>query len=125
MKKNSIPGSVELLKNNLQSKRQQATDDFKKRHPEASDWLLSAGIAVGNIRSSLTKLAASGMIAGSLLAFSPSLTSADLSLSDSALTLINAQQLRDRLMKSLEPQLPEKITGFVQVLLSVPRGRVN
>jgi len=112
MKKNSIPGSVELLKNNLQSKRQQATDDFKKRHPEASDWLLSAGIAVGNIRSSLTKLAASGMIAGSLLAFSPSLTSADLSLSDSALTLINAQQLRDRLMKSLEPQLPEKITGF-------------
>ncbi len=106
MSKNSVPATVELFKKKLRSKRQTAAGDFKKRHPEASDWLLSAGIAVGNIRSSLTKLAASGMIAGSLLAFSPSLTSADLSLSDSALTIINAQQLREKLWKRINPQLP-------------------
>lgn len=112
MKLQSASGPVEQFKQRLRLKRQSAADDFKSRHPQAVDRLLSVGIAVGNIRSSLTKLAASGMIAGSLLAFSPPLTSVDLSLSDSALSLINAQQLRDRLMKSLEPHLPEKISGF-------------
>jgi hypothetical protein len=108
------PVSVELFKKKLQSKRQLATDDFKKRHPQASDWLLSAGIAVGNIRSSLTKLAASGMIAGSLLAFSPPLTSADLSLSDSAISLIAASDLRDRLAKGALELLPDKISSLTK-----------
>lgn len=112
MKHLSGSGSVEQFKNRLQSKRQLASEDFKKHYPQVSDWLLSAGITVGNIRSSLTKLAASGMIAGSLLAFSPPLTSADLALPDSAISLINAQQLRDGLLKSLETQLPEKISGL-------------
>jgi hypothetical protein len=111
--KKSVP-SIELFKKKLLSKRQLTEEDFRKKHPEVSDWLLSTGIVVGNIRSSLTKLAASGMIAGSLLALSPKLTSADLSLSDSTLSLINAQQLRDKLVKSLEAQLPEKIIGFSQ-----------
>jgi len=112
MKKNSIPESVELFKKRLQSKRQQTADDFKNRHPQASNWLLTAGIAVGNIRSSLTKLAASGMIAGSLLTFSPPLTSADLSLTDSAISLIAASDLRDRLAKSIHELLPDKISDL-------------
>lgn len=112
MKPQSAPGPVDQFKQRLKLKRQLAADDFKSRHPQAADWLLSAGIVVGNIRSSLTKLAAGGMIAGSLLAISPPLTSADLSLSESALNLINAQQLREKLMKGLQPQLPEKITGL-------------
>jgi hypothetical protein len=114
MKDIPVPVSVELFKKKLQSKRQSATDDFKKSHPQASDWLLSAGIAVGNIRSSLTKLAASGMIAGSLLAFSPPLTSADLSLSDSAISLIAASDLRDRLAKGTLELLPDKISGLTK-----------
>ncbi|MBI5356220.1 hypothetical protein HZB78_01240 [Candidatus Collierbacteria bacterium] len=104
--------TIESFKKRLRSKRQLAVDDFSKRHPQASDWLLSAGITVGNIRSSLTKLAATGMIAGSLLAFSPPLTSADLSLTDSAISLIAASDLRNRLAKSIKELLPDKISDL-------------
>lgn len=114
MKNNSTPISVESFKKKLQLKRESSAKNFNIKHPKASSWLLSAGITIGNIRSSLTKLAASGMIAGSLLAFSPPLTSADLALPDSSLALINAQQLRDRLTKSFESQLPEKVSGLSQ-----------
>lgn len=112
MKTNPVPTSIELFKKKLISKRQLAEADFRKKHPETSDWLLSAGIAVGNIRSSLSKLAVGGMIAGSLLASSPPLASADLSLSDSAISLINAQLLREKLWKSIAPNLPEKVSGL-------------
>lgn len=112
MKINPVPASIELFKKKLISKRQLAEADFRKKHPEASDWLLSAGIAVGNIRSSLSKLAVGGMIAGSLLASSPPLASADLSLSDSAISLINAQLLREKLWKNIAPNLPEKVSGL-------------
>lgn len=112
MKNNFSLSSVTLLKSQLLSKRQQAEENFRKRHPQVTDWLLSAGIAVGSIRSSLAKLTASGMIAGSLLAFSPTLTSADLSLSESVQNLINSQQLREKLWKRITPNLPEKISDL-------------
>lgn len=112
MKPQSTSGPVEQFKQRLKLKRQSAADDFKSRHSQAADWLLSAGIAVGNIRSSLTKLAASGMIAGSLLAFSPMPAPADLELSATALSLISAQQLREKLWKNIRPQLPDKISGL-------------
>lgn len=112
MKNKPIPSSIELFKKKLLTKRELAEADFKNKHPEVSDWLLSAGIAVGNIRSSLSKLAAGGMIAGSLLAFSPPLTSADVSLPESAQNLINAQLLREKLWKSIAPNLPEKISSL-------------
>lgn len=112
MKHVSGSNSVEQFKNRLHLKRQLSSEDFKTRYPQVSEWLLSAGIAVGHIRSSLTKLAASGMIAGSLLAFSPPLTSTDLSLSESAQNLINAHQLREKLWKSISPYLPENISDL-------------
>lgn len=112
MKNKSVPSSIELFKKKLLTKRELAEDDFRSKHPEVSDWLLSAGIAVGNIRSSLSKLAAGGMIAGSLLAFSPPLTSADVSLPESAQNLINAQLLREKLWKSLAPNLPGGVSDL-------------
>lgn len=112
MKLQSAPGPVDQFKQRLKLKRQLAADDFKSRHPQAADWLLSAGITVGNIKSSLAKLTASGMIAGRLLAFSQLPAPADLALSDTAISLISAQQLREKLWRNIRPQLPEKISGL-------------
>jgi len=112
MKRLSASSSVELFKNRLRSKRQLAAENFRDNHPQVAVWLVSAGISIGNISSSLAKLATSGVIAGSLLAFSPPLTSADLSLTDSAISLIAASDLRDRLAKSIREFLPDKISGL-------------
>ena len=108
----------EDLRQKLKLKHLQVKDEFEKRHKEASDYLKSKNLDLGNLRQHSSKLIAAGAIAGTLALSAPKTSLALLppddiiqkvkNTSPSLPALSKATKLRDALKEAL-PENPRPL----------------